>query len=250
MIGIVGGVGPFAGVDLLTKVFENSVAKNDQEYPDVALISLSSKIKDRTDFLLGEIDENPAYEIVKVITLLAKIGATVVGIPCNTVHSERIFSVIQSEINNRNIEVTILNMVDQTIQYIKKNYPKVERVGVLSTTGTYKSKVYLKALKAANYTVVVPSLEMQENIIHPSIYDPVFGIKSTKSTIHPQARQNLLEGIIALKEKGAQLIILGCTEIPIAIKESKIYDIITIDPTKILARELINKTEPQKLKSI
>src|SRR5690554_3698735 len=98
MIGIVGGVGPYAGIDLLKNIYDNTIAKKDQDYLNALLFSLSSRILDRTEFLMGSIVGNPGHEIAKIVVTLEKLGVEVVGIPCNTAHSDRIFSVILEEL--------------------------------------------------------------------------------------------------------------------------------------------------------
>jgi aspartate racemase len=250
MIGIVGGVGPYSGTDLLKKVFDNTQARCDQEHLDAILLSMPSKIEDRTQYLIGKVKVNPAVAIVEVLLKLEKAGATIAGIPCNTAHSEKIFKVIQLELEKAKSTIELLNMIDETVLFIASNYPNVTKVGVLSTTGTYKSKIYASPLKSKGYEVIVPPLEMQENIIHPAIYHKNYGIKSLSNPIHPQARENILQGISLLKEQGAQVVIIGCTEIPLAITESKINDVITIDPTNVLARALIHKSNHHKLKPL
>jgi aspartate racemase len=250
MIGIVGGVGPFAGADLLNKIYSNTQANKDQDYVDTILFSLSSIIQDRTKFLLDETLENPGYAITTVIKKLCMAGATVVGVPCNTAHSEKIFKVIKNELKSAHLPIKLLNMIEETVLFISKNYPNISNVGVLSTTGTFKSEVYKSSLESSNYNVILPPVAMQEDVIHPAIYDPVYGIKSTTNYIHPQARENLLEGVDSLKNQGAEIVILGCTEIPLAITEKKINDIILIDPSNILARALLNAFQPKKLKQI
>ena len=248
MIGIVGGVGPYAGTDLLNKIFNNTKATNDQEHLDALLLSMSSIIEDRTEYLIGNVKTNPALAIVEVLLKLEKAGAKIAGIPCNTAHSESIFKVIQRELENSKSQIELLHMIDETVLFIASNYPNVTKVGVLSTTGTYKSKLYTNALTAKGYEIVVPTLEMQEHIIHPAIYHTSYGIKTTSNPIHPQAREHLMIGMSFLKEQGAQIAILGCTEIPLAITESEINGLITVDPTNILARALIHKINPEKLK--
>ena len=250
MIGIVGGVGPYAGTDLLNKIFNNTQANTDQEHLDAILISMSSTIDDRTEYLIGNIEDNPAHAIVKMLLKLEKAGATIAGIPCNTAHSDQIFEVIQNELKKANSTIELLHMINETVTFIADHYPKVTKIGVLSTTGTYKSKLYATALQSKGYEVIVPPLEMQENSIHPAIYHKTYGIKTTSNPIHPQARENLMQGMAYLKEEGAEIAILGCTEIPLAITESEINGVITIDPTNILARALIYKSNPDKLKPL
>lgn len=250
MIGIVGGIGPYSGIDLLKKVFDNTLASSDQEHLDTILLSMPSRIEDRTQYLMGNLDVNPAIAIAEVVLKLEKAGATIAGIACNTAHSEKIFNLIQRELKESNSEIKILNMIQETVSFIAANYLDISKVGVLSTTGTYKTRLYSKALESKGFGVIVSTLEMQESLIHPAIYDPDYGIKSNSNPIHPQARENLLQGSLFLKGQGAQAVILGCTEIPLAITDPEIHDMITIDPSTVLARALIYNYKPHKLKPL
>ncbi|MCK5136793.1 MAG: aspartate/glutamate racemase family protein [Bacteroidales bacterium] len=248
MIGIVGGVGPYAGLDLLHKLLDNTLANSDQEHLDTVLLSLPSGIMDRTEYLLGKEKENPAFAIAEVLLKLEKTGAKVAGIPCNTAHAEGIFNIIQDVLHRAGSSIEVLHMINETVSFIAATFPDITRVGVLSTTGTYLSGVYNKALKLKDYEVLIPTMEMQETVIHPAMYDPVYGIKAVANPVHPMARENLLRGFSYLKKQGAEAVILGCTEIPIAIPEPKVEDVVTIDPTFVLARALIFRANPEKLR--
>jgi len=246
----VGGVGPYAGMDLMKKVFDNTQAGCDQEHVDALLFSLPSGIVDRTEYLEGRVKENPAYAIVKVLDGLEKAGATVAGIPCNTAHAAPIFELIQEELQSRGSQIRLLNMIQETVLHIQTTMPDLRKIGILSTTGTYRSKVYQDALESAHFEVMVPSEEMQEELIHPAIYHGDYGIKSVSNPVHPQALQNLETGWNYLESLGAQAVILGCTEIPMALQVPAGKKIIAIDPTLILARALIHETCPNKLKPL
>lgn len=248
MIGIVGGIGPFAGKDLLEKVFENTIAHSDQEHLDVALLSMSSKIEDRTEYLLGRVNDNPGLAIAQVLTKLEKIGVTVAGLPCNTAHAEQIFDVILNELAASKSKIKVLHMVDETVKFIVDNFADIKRVGVLSTTGTYKSGLYKNALESAGFEAVVPTPEMQKNTIRPAIYHPLYGIKTISQPVDERALNLLLKGVSFLKEQGAEAIVLGCTEIPLALTETTIDNVMMVNPTNILARALINEYCPEKLK--
>lgn len=250
MIGIVGGVGPYAGTDLLNKIFNNTLASKDQEHLDAILISMSSEIDDRTEYLIGNIKDNPAIAIAEILLKLEKAGAELAGIPCNTAHSDKIFMVIQTALEKANSSIQLLHMIDETVSFIALNYPNVTKIGVLSTTGTYNSKLYANPLQSKGYEVIIPPLDMQENLIHPAIYHKTYGIKTISNPIHPQAIENLIQGMEFLKDQGAEIAILGCTEIPLALTTSEINGVITIDPTNILARALIQKSNPEKLKPL
>jgi aspartate racemase len=250
MIGIVGGVGPYAGLDLMKKVFDQTLALKDQDHLDTMLLSLPSGILDRTEYLEGRVEKNPAFAIANVLARLEEAGASVAGIPCNTAHTDKIFEVILSELKRGKRSIKVLNMVSETVSFIQSRHSSLNRIGVLSTTGTYKSRVYVEALENQGFQVLVPEMEMQETLIHPAIYDPVYGIKSQSDPIHPQAKENLQRGFDFLESRGAQGVILGCTEIPLAFPAQSIGGMTAIDPTLVLARALINYSNPNKLKPL
>jgi aspartate racemase len=143
-----------------------------------------------------------------------------------------------------------LHLIEETALFISENYPGLSKIGVLSTTGTYNSAIYKTQLEAKGFEIIQPELDMVEQIIHPAIYHHKYGIKTVSTPIHPQARENLMQGVTYLSKQGAQIIVLGCTEIPLAITETKINKIPIIDPTNILARALIRFLEPKKLKPL
>ncbi len=248
MIGIVGGTGPYAGLDLVRKVFDNTLAGSDREHLDVVLMSMPSGIPDRTEFLLGKTRDNPAYAIAEILIRLDATGSRVAGIACNTAHADRIFGVILQKLRETECRIRLLHMIDETISYLGRTHPGLSRIGVLSTTGTYESGVYRKALEKRGYEAVRPTREMQEKLIHPAVYDPEYGIKSCAFPVRPAAIGNLLSGIAYLEREGAQAVILGCTEISMALTGKDTGTLVTIDPARILARALIRNVDASKLK--
>ncbi len=245
IIGIVGGVGPYAGIDLQTKIAEQTVANKDQDHLTVFSVSQPSQILDRTEYLLGQVTTNPAVAMAEQLILLSQMGAQVAGIPCNTAHAPLIFGEIKAVLEDRICAIQLLHMIEETAVFIQTHHPQVKTIGILSTTGTYRTRIYPQILEPMGFTAVVPDPLMQEAVIHPAIYDLEYGIKSGKIEV---AREHLLQGVAVLQEQGAELIILGCTEIPLAFPETKIGSTILIDPTKILARALICAANPDKLR--
>lgn len=248
MIGIVGGVGPYAGVDLLNKICDHTLAEKDQDHLDVVLLSHSSSISDRTAFLLGKVKDNPGPAMAQVLTSLESAGATLAGIPCNTAHAEPIYRAMLEELEKAGSRIRVLHMIRETVAFIARNYPGVRRVGIMSTTGTRLSRVYVNELVANGYEALNPSQQIQDGLIHDAIYDPGFGIKSKSNPVHPRAIEHLMEGFRYLKGKGAQAVILGCTEFTIPFSEKTIDGMIAIDPPTVLARALIHAAEPEKLR--
>ncbi len=247
-IGVVGGVGPFAGVDLLGKIAAQTAVTRDQDHLTVLNWSQPVAIVDRTEYLLGQVAENPAYALAVQVQQLAKMGAGVVGIPCNTAHAPRIFNQIRVELAASHCDVLLLHMIEEVGRFLQENLPDVTQIGILSTTGTYQAGVYADVLEPLEFTAVLPPFPLQTEKIHPAIYDPVYGIKAC-GVVTEQAQVNLLLGVNMLKTAGAEAIILGCTELPLAFTEPTAVGLPLIDPTLILARALIREANPAKLKS-
>ena len=245
-IGVVAGAGPFAGVDLLQKLFQQTLADGDKDHLNVIGLFKSSQLPDRTCFLLQHDIPNPGHAIAAQALELYQAGAEVAGIPCNTAHSAEIFEALEADLQAENCPLKFLHMIRETGLLIRENYPQVRRVGVLGTTGTYKTAIYPQHLGPLGYEVLLPELELQENKVHPAIYDPQYGIKSGQIT--PRAREDLLQAAASLLKMGAEAIVLGCTEIPLAIQEKKIGEAVVIDPAVALARAMIREVAPKMLR--
>lgn len=239
MIGIVGGVGSYAGIDLIKKIYDNTPARSDQEHLPVSMLSAPHKVKDRTKYLIGEIKENPGLAIAEIITTLSKHGAKIVGIPCNTAHSPRIFNVIKQNTPNT---IQLVHLIEEVGKYITKNHPDMKKVGVLSTNGTFIANVYPTILAEFGIEAIHPSEEIQKMFVHPAIYAHEYGIKAFSNPVTEKAKKDLLMAASYLSRKGVEAVILGCTEIPLAINEIKIEESIVIDATEVLAKALIRES--------
>lgn len=239
-IGIVGGIGPYAGLNLVRKIFDQTKANCDQDHLPISILSYPHSIPDRTEFLLGKSDENPAIAIAEVIKTFHENGINLIGMPCNTAHAIPIFSEIIRRIPK---EVKLIHLIEKVSEYIQAKHSSVKKVGILSTTGTYVTKIYKNCLSKYDLFGVQVSEEIQKNYIHPAIY----GIKSCSNPVAQKDKMRLKKGIEFLISENVEVIILGCSELPLAILEDEINGIPIIDSTKILARELILESAPEKL---
>ena len=118
MTGVIGGMGPYAGLDLIKKIFDLSTAASDQEHIPLMMISCPHLIGDRTNFLLGKSQINPGTAIAEISRRLIMQGASIIGMPCNTAHSKVILNEI---IKNIPKNIFFINMVEKTVKYINKN---------------------------------------------------------------------------------------------------------------------------------
>jgi len=248
MIGIVGGAGPFAGVDLARKVCEETFARRDQEHLPFALLSTPEQIGDRTAFLLGESVVNPGEAIAGVVLALEQLGCTVVGLPCHTAHAPAILDVMHAALARHGAKVCFVNMVDETAHHLGGRFAPRTKIGVLSTVGTQRAAMYPAALGAAGFDVVTLPEPRLDELVHRAIYDPTDGIKVTGAPVGARVRRDMVQAIGELRLAGARAVVLGCTELPLAVPEAELDGLPIVDPTRLLARALICAVAPERLR--
>ncbi len=270
-IGVVGGMGPRVDPLLLDKLLAYQASlglSHDQDTVPVLLAQYGSIIDDRTRFLLdGRHGPNPAVAAAHVARSLMSVGAVVLGVPCNTFHAPAIFSRFEAELGptvGPSGPVHVIHMIRSTVEAIRMTNPNARRVGVLSTNGTYLQRIYADPLVVAGFEVATLeyydghfSLDEQEqrktemmggsatvlqNDVHDVIYNPVWGIKSGSeaSSGYPSAKYLLHRAIQALLDQGAELVVLGCTELPLAIQQRDVSHVVLLDPLDVLARTLVD----------
>ncbi|MDQ7040726.1 MAG: amino acid racemase [Rhodothermus sp.] len=250
LIGVIGGMGPYAGLELVRHIFDQTLAASDQEHLPVVLFSMGDRVPDRSAFLFGKTPENPGHAIAEQIRLAESVGAVVAGIPCNTAHAPPIFNVILDELARTGSRVRVLHLIEETVRFLREHYPDVRRVGVLSTLATYRLGLYRDALEAAGYEAVIADESVQETIVNRAIFDPSYGIKAQSHPVSKIARQSVLTAIAHLRQKHVEAVVLGCTELPLAIPEMELDGLPIIDPSLALARALIRETYPEQLKPL
>jgi len=249
LIGVIGGVGPYAGLDFVRNIFSNTIAVKDQEHLNCMLISCSSIIPDRTGFLLSDgTQENPALGMFECARRLNMAGVRYAVVACNTAHSNKIFSPFVSMVKEHLPGIKIINMLETCMIHVKESL-RIKKIGLLATIGTYKSRVYHEYFKTEEgFNLIEPDTPGQENI-HQAIYDEQFGIKSHSQPVTSKAVEMICDEINKLVNCGAKAIILGCTELPLAMKGINL-PVPVIDPGLITARALIKLVNPEKLAAL
>jgi len=250
MIGVVGGLGPYAGTDLLNKLFDQTLATADQDHLPVAMISTPHRVPDRTEFILNRRGPNPAGAIFEGVRALERIGATVVGMPCNTAHAPEIFDVLRRRLDESGSGVKLLHMVEEVGRFLRERFPEARLVGVLSTTGTWQSEVYATVLRPMGFEVLAPDEDTQTRLVHPAIHDSRYGIKACPDPVSDRARSAIVEAMDKLVDGGAEAVVLGCTELPLAVREKRHQGRPVVDSTLVLARALIREFDPAKLRPL
>lgn len=219
-IGIIGGMGPLATTDLFEKIVGHTKAACDQEHLHVVIDS-NTNIPDRTAALLhGGAD--PLPELVKSAGRLEKMGADVLIMPCNTAHNY--YDGIAAAVS-----VPVLHMVRLTAQALVER--GVKKAGLLATDGTVRTGIYQKSFAGSGVELLTPD-EAGQRAVMEMIYQ---GVKAGDMAFDAQPARQAMERLLAA---GAEVLILGCTELPLAVK---LYGIAlpAVDPTLELALEAI-----------
>ena len=228
MIGILGGMGTQAGLDFCNKLALINRGKTDQNYPLFILYN-KSNIPKRPENIKKYY--NVLKSLIKGCLLLQKNNCKFIVMPCNTAHYW--YDDLQKKIN-----IPILSMPKEVYLHTKKNYKKNSKIGILCTEATLKTQIYNKYFDK-NYKLVSPGKLLQKLNVNKAIkYVKMGKIKLAEKAIKPAVNE-----LIKMKCKK---IILGCTELPIAIfayksfkkiKKSKVF----IDPNLLLANVSMKK---------
>ena len=254
IIVIGGGVGPMAGVALHGKIIENTLTDGtDQSHLEVFHFSRSSSIPDRTEFILGNITENPAAAMAETFAIAMEAVTrtkkkAVGGIPCNTFHSPVVFKEFSRILRKEKVRIPVVHMLQETLVLLRTVVKPGGRVGILSTTGTRSTGVYRSLLGPEGYSVLEVPEETQAEI-QEAIYNRTWGIKAV-SPVTEKARETVRSMAHLLIRGGAEAVILACTELPLAMPEQSFQGVTLVDPVVALARALIREAAPEKLKPI
>ena len=244
-IGVLGGLGPYAGLDLVRALFDETDAHADQEHLPVALVSYPGRIPDRSTWIADASAPSPVPPMLAVLGMLDAAGCAVVGVPCNTAHAPVLFEALQASIAHT--PMRLVHIVDAIIEDIERKMPAVRRVGVLATDSSIGNRLHQVGLEASGRAALVPAPDVQARV-HASIFDPAWGLKAHSSPPDPRARAVLLDAIAHLAARGAEAVILGCTELPLAVPEAVVAGVPLVNSTRALARALIAATHPEKLR--
>ena len=226
IIGILGGLGPAATSDLLSRIIKFTKAKKDQDHIHV-IIDNNPKIPDRTQAIFGK-GESPVPALVESGKMLERAKVDFIIIPCNTAHF------FYDELKGH-LRIPIVHMIREVAKKIHKEYPDIRKVGLLSTQGTIKAGLYQKELMAFGIDVIKPD-EKSQNMVTEAIY----GTKGIKcGYLEGRSKQLIYNAIDNLLNNGAEVIIGGCTEIPLVV-DVETVPVPFINSNQVLAESAVN----------
>lgn len=220
ILGVIGGLGPIATARFMELVVQMTDAQTEQENVDMIVYNFPS-IPDRTGYILGSNLRSPLPGLLSVGRALARQGADWIAIPCVTAH----YFLPELEAA---VPVPIIDAVAETVRQLKGQ--GITRAGIMATDGTIRSGLFAKALERAGITPVIPSDARQRDVMH-LIYED---IKAERPADMDRFRAVEAE----LRAQGAEVIILGCTELSLIKRDEEIGPGF-LDTMEVLAQQSV-----------
>ncbi len=220
-VGILGGMGPRATVDLFQKLVDSTPAANDSEHIPVVVYSVP-QIPDRTAAILHG-GRSPLADLRRGIDTLNGAGASVIVIACNTAHDW--FAELQES-----TDIPLLHIAHAVVEELRMLVAPRATVGILGTSGTVSSGLYSRELSRAGLGCISPSAARQEDVDR--------GISLVKAGRTAESAALFQGAIDDLDRRNVQAIVLACTEIPLAMGNCDIA-VPAVDATAALARHCV-----------
>lgn len=221
-IGIIGGMGPAATIDLYSKIVSLTPAEKDQDHIHV-IIDGYAQIEDRTAYIEGR-GASPLPKLIESARRLENAGADFIIMPCNTAHyfAEEISAAI---------DVALIHIVETAAESVIKNYPGIKKVALFATSGTKKAGIYAKVFNNRGLHIISLPDETEKDIME-CIYS---GVKAGKIKEYAPILQECAN---KAENLGAEAIIAGCTEIPLLAPYINTYKPV-VDATMELAKAAV-----------
>lgn len=196
VVGIIGGMGPEATVDLMRRVIEKTPANDDQDHVHL-IVESNPKIPSRIAHLIEGTGEDPTPELIRIAGNLQRAGAHALAIPCNTAHA-------YAHSIRRAVSIPLLDMIDLTVDRLAHSR-RVARVGLLASSAVIATELYAKAL--ANHGIA---------IAHPKQQDEVMGlIRAVKRGESGAPVQAALAGVAQSLAQSTDMLLIGCSELSV-----------------------------------
>ncbi len=223
ILGVLGGMGPLASATFMTRLTLLTPGARDQEHIPTILWS-DPRVPDRTEARLGR-GEDPLPWLQRGLEGLERAGAGAIVIPCNTAHG-------WYEAMRDATSLPILHIVDAAAMELARLGVPAGKVGLMGTAATLAMKLYQQRLDARGYQVIEPSEAEMARQVTPAIAK----VKANRVVDAYAPLAEVARGLIA---RGAQAVVLGCTEIPLGVAAGPALPFPVCDTIDALARAAI-----------
>ena len=220
LLGIIGGMGMQATEHFCRLIISMQNVQIEQEYLDM-LVYYKPSIPDRTAYIIGDNKENPLSYLLQAVQTLENSRATCLVMPCVTAHY------FYDELADAT-SIPLLNIIKETANHAASTGYK--KAGLLTTSGTIKAGLFTKIFNDIGISIVTPG-DRDQAALMDIIYDVKKGRKMSPDVLEYLAEK--------LQSKGAEAIILGCTELSLLSDGRETY----IDAMEVLAGAALRKTK-------
>lgn len=227
-LGVIGGCGVFAGIEFLSrlerKFIELEITK-ESDQPEVIMFQ-ANRAPDRIKFASGE-GESFAKYFVDIGLKLKHAGATFCCMPCNTAH------VAINEIE-KVVGLPFVNIIAETALHIEKNFTNANKIGILCSNGTKKSRLFDEYFdKTSKKLHIIYPDDLSQELVAEGINDVKAGDFSVSD--------KFLHAAYDMIFRGAEVIILGCTEIPLAVQAKTLDGVAVVDTLNVLVDACVER---------
>ena len=224
-VGILGGMGPAATVDLMAKVLRATAATRDEEHVPLIVWNVP-QVPSRPAAISGA-GPSPLPALLEGARFLEGAGATALAIACNTAHHWA------ADLRGA-ISIPLLHIADAALEEIARRTPPVRTVALLGTRATLSLGIYTKPLEARGIEVRIPEEPLQAALDRAIAAVKAGSLDAARTEFVPIAR--------AMLDRGADAIVLGCTELPLIACPPEVAARL-IDPTFALARAIVRHAQ-------
>ena len=222
LVGVIGGMGPAATVDFMSRVLRETPARIDQDHVRM-LVEHNPRIPGRQQAMRGE-GENPGPVIAATAARLEAGGADFLVMPCNLAHAW--LSDIRAATN-----IPFVSIIDESVSVAVESSNDESPVGLLTTPGCQEAGLYQQALSDAGRSVILQTPE--ELAATMSLVDRV-----KAGDLSAEVADELRQFANRLVTRGARVIIAACTEFPLVLDQS-MFDVLFVSSTDVLARKTV-----------
>ena len=223
VVGVIGGMGPEATVDLMGRVIKATPAEDDMDHIRM-VVDNNPQVPSRIKAIIEGTGESPAPCMAQMARNLAASGADFLVIPCNTAHF------YYDEVCSA-VDIPVMNMVDVTVETVLNENASIRTVGLLASKAVLMTGLYTKPFKGKGVDVIYPSPEAQELLMAS-----VRKIKTGKYDIGD--REVLQSAAEELVRKGSKALIVACTELSI-ICDGLDAGVKVYDASQVLAESIV-----------
>ncbi|HKJ98586.1 MAG TPA: amino acid racemase [Desulfotignum sp.] len=221
IVGIIGGMGPEATVDLMQRIIRLTPATDDKDHIR-CIVDNNPKVPSRIKAIIEGDGEDPGPVMADMGRRLETWGADFLVIPCNTAH--HYYDAVQQA-----VDIPVVNMIDRVVEQVKTRFGKEKKIGMLASPAVAITQLYTRRFAALGMADIWPDAEHQ---------DLVFRIIRQVKTgrISPDLLAQYARVCDHLKEQAVRVAIVACTELSALGGD---LPLATIDASQVLAEEIV-----------